>query len=129
MLQRALTPMYVFSVYIKPSMNADHKREMVDLLTDAIVEIKTREGRPNFFIMGDFNKMPIVTIANTCPSIELLLSPPTRNDACLDLILTNVKRNALITDVARPLQTETGIPSDHDVLYATFKFECNHEFQ
>ena len=97
-------------VFIKPSLNAGQKAEILELLTDAINEIKTREEDPKIFVMGDFNKTPTDQITIACPSMVQADSPPTRAGAHLDLIITNVHQKIHQIKATRPLQTSVRIP-------------------
>ena len=120
---------FIFVIYFKPSLNVQQKNEMMELLTDAIIDAKTREDNPKIYVMGDFNKVPTDALTDSIPTLIRLDSPPTRNDAHLDIILTNTADAVREIGTARPLESSTGIESDHEVLHARCQFEDNHVFE
>lgn len=127
-IQRCSRPIYIFCVYVKPTMSRLRKTEMLELIIEAVNNIKTKEQNPLICITGDFNQLPTSMIEDALPAIKKLDSPATRGDASLDIILCNFAENVKQTSIAPSLESETGCKSDHRVLYATASFEEKHSF-
>ena len=90
--------LYIFVVYIKPSLNAQQKSELLELLTDVVIQVKTKEDNPKIYVMGDFNKVQTDVLTLSLPTLIQLDSPPTRNEAHLDIIITNTPSAAQSTN-------------------------------
>ena len=72
----------------------------------------------HFLIMGDFNDLPIKSICKTC-GFKQVVDVPTRGDATLDLILTNISNDFYEKPISLPKIGE----GDHfPVLYKAKKY-------
>ena len=48
-------PVFIFALYIKPSLPAHKKKQMLESVVDAVLEIETKHQNPIICIGGDFN--------------------------------------------------------------------------
>ena len=65
---------------------------------------------------GDFNRHPHTRIMDEHPDVKLITTPPTRGNATLDMALSNLGEQIKEVRIMEPLETETGIKSDHKIL-------------
>ena len=81
------------------------------------------------YIEVDFNRVDESRITNENPGIKRITSPATRGDATLDLVLTNFGNLITDTKVYPPLETETGICSDHSIVTNELEIPSSHTFE
>ena len=99
----------IYCVYIEPRTRVGELRELEDLLSRDILQLKAK-GDPLVFVGGDFNRRRLEL--GDFDDIKQVNFLPTRGDACLDVMMTN----AQLTEEATwpPLATRQGITSDHN---------------
>lgn len=110
--------LYVFALYLPPSMKVEAVEKMNELIVEEMEKIKVKERDPMFVIAGDFNKKNCDHIVDSFPGIQVLTSPPTRGNNQLDLCLTDIP--GCTTRTAAPLDSIGGTESDHMVLVVSF---------
>ena len=122
-------PLYIFAIYIKPSLPAEQKKEMIALLVEELLKIKTTETNPMICVGGDFNRMKTDDLTDLVPGLKKLNSPPTRGCGILDLAFCNFEE--LVTEVliGPPLENETGFTSDHNTVTVNCSLTSSHSFQ
>lgn len=106
----------IIAIYIQPKMKVDELATLRDLITDQVLQMKARvsnEG-PVFFIGGDLNHRDLGPAFSDFNDITRANFDPTRGNACLDVLYTNMSSPTCNTFPA--LVTERGIPSDHACL-------------
>ena len=103
----------VFVLYIPPSMLTAKVSELSELLASEIASARVAFGDPIFFICGDINGKGIGDAFDIDDSLSLIWTDPTRGDAVLDMVYSNVGEFVGEVEVLPPLETEGGIPSDH----------------
>ena len=108
--------LYVFGIYVKPSMSALRKAEMLELIMDEVISIKAREKDPALCIAGDFNGLSAQPFTDAFNTLITLNSPPTRRGAALDLVVSNFQEQMTDIFTAPCLTSDDGAESDHDVL-------------
>ena len=89
-LPRTISNIVVCGVYY-PGSGSNYAPDQEDLIlhiTTTIHNLYRKYSRPLFIIMGDFNDLRIDEICDAC-KLKQVVSVPTRNQAILDLILTN----------------------------------------
>ena len=89
-LPRTISNIVVCGVYY-PGSGSNYAPDQEDLIlhiTTTIHNLYRKYSRPLFIIMGDFNDLRIDEICDAC-KLKQVVNVPTRNQAILDLILTN----------------------------------------
>ena len=102
-----------FCLYLEPRIRAADVKELGSLVAMEILKLKSK-GDPLIFVAGDFNKRLFADELADFPDIKQVNFEPTRMGACLDVVLSNAEHS--IEEIWPPLQTLTGIKSDHDCL-------------
>ena len=100
----------VFCVYLEPKLRVAEVKEINDILSDQILQLKAK-GNPLIIIGGDLNRKSLASAISDFPDIKQANFEPTRSDACLDIIFTNATHTTPTT--WPPLQTLQGVASDH----------------
>ena len=97
-LPRSVSNIVICGVYY-PGLNSLYSPKQEDLIFHIITSVqylKRKYVNPLFFIMGDFNDLPIDSIIAVC-EFKQVVKVITRGDATLDLIFTN-KSNSLFEE-------------------------------
>ena len=97
-LPRSVSNIVICGVYY-PGSNSLYSPKQEDLIfhiTTSVQYLKRKYVNPLFFIMGDFNDLPIDSISAVC-EFKQVVKVITRGEATLDLILTN-KSNSLFEE-------------------------------
>ena len=105
-------PVAIFSLYIEPRMKVDELSELNALLNSQVLQLKAKED-PVFLIGGDLNRRSLDDSLLDFPDIRQRNFEPTRGNACLDILFSNVDLNPTMWP---PLVNQAGVPSDHSVL-------------
>ena len=71
------------------SLYAPPQDDYVTYLTESVQKFMKRYASPLFMLMGDFNDLNVDEICEIC-RFQQVVKVPTRNEATLDLILTNI---------------------------------------
>ena len=90
-LPRAISTIIVAGVYYPGSTSfyAPNQDDIILHITETVHLLSNKYVKPLFMIMGDFNNLKIDEIVDAC-NLKQVVKVPTRNDATLDLILTNI---------------------------------------
>ena len=124
------TPFFVFAVYLPPKATAKQTADCLELISQAILRIKTELRESLILIGGDFNKRDLTPAIGDYVDLAVLDSPPTRGDAHLDITACNFAPALLSCQANQPLETEDGQSvSDHAFLSYKFNIRHTHEFQ
>ena len=111
----------VFCALYYPGLNSIYAPPQEDLILHLIESIQffyNKFSNPLIILLGDFNDLRIEDICETC-SLKQVVKVPTRREATLDLILTNVD-NILYED---PITLPSIGKSDHFcVIYVPKKY-------
>ena len=93
-LPRTVSNIIVCGLYYpgSTSIYAPNQDNLISHITSTVEYLKGVYANPLFLIMGDFNDLPIKSICKTC-GFKQVVDVPTRGDATLDLILTNISNN------------------------------------
>ena len=73
-------------------------------------------------ITGDFNQWPIHEVMEDHPDLREIDFGPTRGSRSIDRTLTNFNRSVVETSQLPPLETESGLVSDHNMTFARASF-------
>ena len=115
-LPRSVSLLAVCGVYSPP--NSPHHELLHQFLTDSMDALHTKYQDIGFAILGDFNKMDIKPVLRN-HNLKQIIKFPTRGNAILDLILTNI--NYLL---GKPVAMNPICKSDH--ICIVWKPEIKH---
>ena len=90
-LPRAISVVIVACIYYpgSKSIYAPSQEDLIQHITDTVHKFSQNYVNPLFIISGDFNDLNVDDICNSC-KLDQVVQVPTRKDATLDLILTNM---------------------------------------
>ncbi|KAI8517689.1 hypothetical protein Bbelb_037060 [Branchiostoma belcheri] len=88
-LPREVTGLAVCAVYLPPG--SPHQELLHDHLVETVDHLRTKYADIGICIGGDFNRMDVKQLC-TCTNMKQIVNIPTRQDAILDLIITNLGR-------------------------------------
>ena len=71
------------------SLYAPPQEDLILHIITGVGMVRSKFANPLIFLMGDFNDLPIDDLCKTC-KLKQIVTVPTRNNATIDLILTNV---------------------------------------
>ena len=103
----------MFVVYIPPDSRATTVKAIKELLGLKLVAAKVAYGDPILVVCGDMNGRRIDEAFDVDDQIALVETGNTRGDTTLDLVFTNAARHVVLARARPPLETETGMKSDH----------------
>ena len=89
-LPRAILNIIIYGVYYpgSTSLYAPIQDDLISHLIESVQHFYSKYSSPLIIILGDFNDLNINDILESC-SLKQVVCVPTRNEATLDLILTN----------------------------------------
>ena len=70
---------------------------------------------------GDFNRRDINKAIGNFPLVKLIRTPPTRGNATLDLVATNMEDMLVDSGVTDAVASEEGVASDHLTVFLSFR--------
>ena len=103
----------VFVVYVPPDSKAATVEAVRDLLGLELAAAKVAFGDPVLVVCGDMNGRRIDGAFDVDDQISLVGTGNTRGDKMLDLVFTNAAQHFVFAGTRPPLETESGIVSDH----------------
>ena len=89
-IQNIQRKIVVITAYISPKTKAKQTHETLGHISDAILKAKTELRDPMVIVGGDFNRRDPTEAVEAFPDIKVLDTGPTRGNAKLDLIATNL---------------------------------------
>ena len=116
----------VLGIYLEPKVNAASLAEIREKINDIILIEKAATKDPIFLIGGDLNKKDISPAMEDYVDMYELQHGPTRLAEKLDITYTNVADTK--TSVHLPLQTESGINSDHNCVFSVLSLPKKKRF-
>ena len=123
-LPRSISNIILCALYYPGSKSkyAPPQEDLILHVEESIQFFQVKYSRPLIVLLGDFNDLPINDICETC-SLEQVVKVPTRKNATLDLILTNIDNEFYKDPITLP-----GIgKSDHLVVLYIPKGYVKHE--
>ncbi|XP_035677313.1 uncharacterized protein LOC118416330 [Branchiostoma floridae] len=99
-LPRGVSQVVVGAVYNLPS--SPHQELLLEHLVSATDDIRTRNPDAGMILLGDFNHLDIGQLCNG-NNLSQFVKEPTRGQAMLDLIITNLEKHYKIPQVCSPL--------------------------
>ena len=116
-------------IYIPPKTKAKQSEQALEVLSDAILKLKTELADPYLIVVGDFNGRDLHWAIEAYPDVRIVDSPPTRRNAKLDLVATNLPSELSNVIVTESLCTQEGTESDHSDLSASAKLNHADRFK
>ncbi|XP_072048561.1 uncharacterized protein [Amphiura filiformis] len=107
-LPRSVAGMAVCAVYIPP--DSEHQQTLIKHVM-SLDKLKTKHADLGIVVMGDFNRTDISYLCRA-HSLNQVVTVPTRKNAILDLVITNLKNQYDIPNVCSPLGK-----GDHNTIY------------
>ena len=102
-LPRTVSNIIVAGVYY-PGSNSTYAPNQEDLeqhITETVHQLCRKYANPLFVLMGDFNDLCVDDICTTC-KLNQIVKIPTRKNATLDLILTNINNKLYKNPISLP---------------------------
>ncbi|XP_030853882.1 uncharacterized protein LOC100889248 [Strongylocentrotus purpuratus] len=99
-LPRSVSSIYIASIYSPPDNT--HADELVQYLTYAVDEILSNHPTAGIIIMGDFNRTDVSPLLRG-QNLKQVVNRPTRNQAVLDKIVTNLNHLYSPVHIVAPL--------------------------
>ena len=118
----------VMVVYVPPDTKAAKFRELCDTLVSEISAVKVALGDPVIYVAGDFNHRDVGPSLLLAANLTLVPTGPTRGGNTLDLIYSNVGNERAEAEVLPPLNTPTGVESDHKSVYIKDVFPPSRQY-
>lgn len=106
----------VFSVYIPQNTRNQGHSEICDAILLEIAAVKVSYDDPIIIVGGDFNHSDLGGALEE--DFHRIVTALTRGGNMLDMIYTNVPNNVVEQVVLPPLQSNTGMPSEHQCVFA-----------
>ena len=108
----------VGSFYVSP--NSPHKQATIDHIIHNIQIIRSMyNNEVNFILGGDFNRLNINSILDSYGALKQSITVPTRQDAILEIILSDISTLYHPPTTLPPLQVDhdqKGADSDHNII-------------
>lgn len=120
----------VLVVYIPPQTNAATVEKINEFIGDSVETIIEKYDDPHIVITGDFNKKNVTECLGDFPEIQLIQTPATRGEACLDKCYSNLTPFIKNSRVLPPLESNDGTTeSDHKIIMVHSLFTRIHVFK
>ncbi|XP_072042942.1 uncharacterized protein [Amphiura filiformis] len=108
-LPRAVSAIVICAVYIPPE--SPYQDLLIEHILTTLDTLKSQHPELGIVILGDFNRLNINPLCRA-HSLKQVVDKPTRNDAILDLIITNLQKYYGTPIVSSPIGK-----SDHNTVY------------
>ena len=120
-LPRSVSNIIICGIYYpgSNSIYAPAQEDLVTYLTESVQKFMNRYTSPLFMLMGDFNDLDIGEICEIC-RFQQVVKVPTRGEATLDLILTNINNVYYQDPISLP---QIGDGDHFCVLYSPKSYE------
>ena len=115
-------------IYLPPKLKANKRREALGCLKDAIGQVKNDFRDPYIILAGDTNKQQIREGIEDYPDMRMVDIGATRGDAKLDILATIIEEEEITTEIRAPLETESGLRSDHNVVLVSMELGRSDAF-
>ena len=106
----------VIGLYIPPKTTVGQLSELRSIISDLVLQEKAASRDPLFILGGDMNRRDLGQSFGDFNDFFEICHGPTRENEKLDKTFTNFEQQYLETLVCPPLQTATGVKSDHSCI-------------
>ena len=121
----------VGSIYVSP--RSRHKIGTIDHIIEVIHFARAKYGNEVHFLLGgDFNRLDVGDIIDAHGALKQFNSVPTRKEAILELLLTDLHPFYHPSSTLPPLQVDedkNGHDSDHDIVVLAPKSNCKFKVE
>ena len=124
--------LFIVALYLSTRLKKKQSEDFLDTVQDIINKIKSENQNAKVIVAGDFNRSDYTRITDYFDDIELVATPPTRQHAHLDMVLSNLHDNVTSTRYMPPLQPDDGklgSRSDHEFVYVDMELRKLHDFK
>ena len=108
----------VGSFYVSP--RSPHKTATIDHIIETIHLLRSKyDNEVNFLLGGDFNRLDISSILDSYGALKQCVTIPTRNQAILEIVLSDISNMFHPPTTLPPLQVDfdkKGSDSDHNIV-------------
>ena len=107
----------VGAIYAAP--NSQHKQATIDHIIETMHFIRSTQDNVHFLFGGDLNRLQLGDILESYGALKQFISVPTRNNATLEIILTDLHSFYHPPTTLPPLQIDSdkiGADSDHNTI-------------
>ena len=118
----------IIAVYIPPQTRTPKCDEIMQHIANEICKLKQDYEDSYIMIAGDFNKKNTKKAFENYLDINELEAGPTQKNEALDLVFSNFKEHVVQKKVVAPLETEQGLKSDHNTIYAEAALPASDSF-
>ena len=112
----------VFVVYVQPTLKAAELEELREALSVEVGATRSTYSDPFVLVTGDFNHRDVGNALNEVGEFTTINTGPTRGNNTIDVIYTNDSDAHRDVRVLPPLESTSGVPSDHRCVYTEAKF-------
>ena len=121
----------VASFYVSP--NSIYKTATIDHIIETIHLLRaTYDNEVNFLLGGDFNRLNINPILDAYGALKQCVTTPTRNEAVLEILLSDISNLYHPPTTIAPLQVDTdkkGSDSDHNIVVFAPLNNANYQIE
>ena len=108
--------------YAPPNLHPNKADELLEFLSDVAAEGKRKFPDCLLVIGGDFNQWPVHELLKEHPDLTKVQHGPTGQGQKIDRSFTNFGRSVKESGILKPLETEDGKKSDHDIAWTRAEF-------
>ena len=119
----------VIGVYIPPRARAPQYHNTMQQINEVISNLKTEFRDPVIICGGDFNRRPIDEAIGDFPDMGIDNASPTRGNALLDIVATNLGEQITNIENRDPLSAPDGRKSDHDSVLLEAEIDVSDRFE
>ena len=113
---------FIVACYAPPNLHPNKAEELLEFLSDVVAEGKRKFPNCSIVIGGDFNQWPAQELVQEHPDLTEVEHGPTRQGLKIDRSFTNFGRSVTESGVLKPLETDDGKKSDHDIDWMKAEF-------
>ena len=113
---------FVIACYAPPNLTQNKADELLEFLSDVVAEGKRKFPDCSIVVGGDFNQWPAQDLLQEHPDLTEVQHGATRQGLKIDRSFTNFGRSIKESGILRPLETEDGRKSDHDIAWSRAEF-------
>ena len=124
----------VMACYIPPNYLKRKAEDVLNFITDTLVDMKRKFHDPQIVIMGDFNQWKVNEAVDDFADVREVDVGATRGERKLDRVFTNLSRSVVEAGTLDPLATEANEEgevrlSDHRVAYCRLELPRKSTFE
>ena len=118
----------IFTVYIPPRTSTAELATLEEVLSLEIDAVYASLGDPLVVVGGDLSNKKLGLDKGGTKALDRVITPPTRGSSVLDVIFNNFMGAVGNVEVLGPLQSSSGVFSDHKCVLVDASFPPTREF-